>query len=73
MISSCVSGRLVAVAIRLYQGYIARCVGDGILAYFGYPIAHEGEADRAVRAGLAVVEAVTGLGSTIGKEKRVSI
>jgi class 3 adenylate cyclase/tetratricopeptide (TPR) repeat protein len=62
-----------SVAIRLYQGYIARCVGDGILAYFGYPIAHEGEADRAVRAGLAVVEAVIGLSSTVGKEKGVDL
>src|SRR5262249_12531819 len=60
-------------AIRLYQGYIARCVGDGILAYFGYPIAHEGEADRAVRAGLAVVEAVAGLGAIAVREKAVDL
>src|SRR5215831_5769489 len=57
-----------SVAVRLYQGYVARCVGDGILAYFGYPIAHEDEADRAVRAGLAVAEAVAGLSSTVGRE-----
>jgi class 3 adenylate cyclase len=62
-----------SVAIQLYQGYIARCVGDGILAYFGYPVAHEDEADRAVRAGLAVVEAITRLGATAGKDAGVDL
>ncbi|MBR0798117.1 AAA family ATPase [Bradyrhizobium jicamae] len=40
------------------SGFIARYMGDGVLAYFGYPQAHEHEAERAVRAGLALVEAV---------------
>jgi class 3 adenylate cyclase/tetratricopeptide (TPR) repeat protein len=39
-------------------GFVARYIGDGALAYFGYPQAHEHDAERAVRAGLAVVEAV---------------
>src|SRR6201997_219218 len=39
-------------------GFVAKYMGDGVLAYFGYPQAHEHDAERAVRAGLAVVEAV---------------
>jgi len=62
-----------SVAIRLYQGHIARCIGDGILAYFGYPIAHEDEADRAVRAGLGVVEAMARLKMSIAREKNVEL
>src|SRR6478609_11325278 len=42
--------------IGRYQGMIARYMGDGVLAYFGYPQAHEDDAERAVRAGLALVE-----------------
>ncbi|MCZ7596756.1 MAG: adenylate/guanylate cyclase domain-containing protein [Gammaproteobacteria bacterium] len=48
-------------AIGHYDGFIARYMGDGMLIYFGYPRAHEDDAARAVRAGLAVVEAVTAL------------
>lgn len=45
-------------AIGSYEGYIARYMGDGLLVYFGYPTAHEDDAERAVRAGLAAVDAV---------------
>jgi class 3 adenylate cyclase len=38
-------------------GFVAKYMGDGILAYFGYPLTHEHDAERAVRAGLAIVEA----------------
>src|SRR6478735_6536791 len=44
------------VVIGRYQGMIARYMGDGVLAYFGYPRAQEDDAERAVRAGLALVE-----------------
>lgn len=47
-----------ANVIRTYDGYIARFLGDGILAYFGYPSAHEDDAERAVRAGLDIIAAV---------------
>lgn len=47
--------------ISAFEGYIARYVGDGLLVYFGYPQAHEDDAERAVRAGLGVVEAVRDL------------
>ncbi len=47
--------------IERFGGYVAKYMGDGILAYFGYPHAHEDDADRAVRAALGVVEAVQSL------------
>jgi class 3 adenylate cyclase/predicted ATPase len=48
----------VANAVGSFEGFVAKYMGDGVLAYFGYPQAHEDDAERAVRAGLAVVEAV---------------
>ena len=48
-------------AIELFGGYVARYMGDGVLAYFGYPQAHEDDAERAVLAGLAIVEAITAI------------
>ena len=45
--------------IDRYEGYVAKFMGDGVYAYFGYPIAHEDDAERAVNAGLGIVEAVT--------------
>jgi class 3 adenylate cyclase len=47
----------VAVITR-FEGHVAKYLGDGVLAYFGYPIAHEDDAARAVRAGLGIVEAI---------------
>jgi len=48
----------VSETIARFDGFIAKYMGDGVLAYFGYPQAHEEDAERAVRAGLALVEAV---------------
>jgi class 3 adenylate cyclase/pimeloyl-ACP methyl ester carboxylesterase len=48
----------VAAAVARFEGYIARFMGDGMLVYFGWPQAHEDGAERAVRAGLEIVEAV---------------
>jgi class 3 adenylate cyclase/predicted ATPase len=50
-----------AAAIARFDGYLAKFMGDGVLAYFGYPRAHEDAAERAVRAGRAIVEAVRAL------------
>jgi len=47
----------VAGAVTREQGYTARFVGDGVLAYFGWPYADEAHAESAVRAGLAIIEA----------------
>jgi class 3 adenylate cyclase/tetratricopeptide (TPR) repeat protein len=50
--------KAVAEEIARLQGHIAKLMGDGVLCYFGWPRAHEDEVERAVRAGLAVVQAV---------------
>jgi class 3 adenylate cyclase len=50
-----------ARVIARFDGYVARFLGDGVLAYFGWPRAHEDDAERAVRAGLAMVENIEGL------------
>ncbi|KIO50123.1 guanylate cyclase [Nitrosospira sp. NpAV] len=47
-------------AIDRFNGYIAKYMGDGMLVYFGYPHAHENDAERAVHAGLAILDAVRG-------------
>ena len=47
--------------ITRFEGHVAKYMGDGVLAYFGWPRAHEDEAERAVRAGLAITEAVARL------------
>jgi predicted ATPase/class 3 adenylate cyclase len=50
--------RATAAAVERFEGHIARYLGDGVLAYFGWPQAHEDDAERAVRAGLELVDAV---------------
>jgi class 3 adenylate cyclase/tetratricopeptide (TPR) repeat protein len=45
-------------AIKRYEGVVARYVGDGVMAYFGYPQAHEEDAGHAVRAGLAIIDGI---------------
>jgi class 3 adenylate cyclase/tetratricopeptide (TPR) repeat protein len=65
----------VAGEITRFDGHIAQYLGDGVLAYFGWPSAHEDDAERAVRAGLAVTAAVSRLTTTSGKrlEARIGI
>jgi class 3 adenylate cyclase/predicted ATPase len=55
-------------AIGEHNGFIARYTGDGILAYFGYPEAHEDDARRAVAAGLALIEAVSALSEEFDRD-----
>lgn len=50
-----------AVCISRYEGYLFQRLGDGIVAFFGFPLAHEGEAERAIRAGLEIIETLNGL------------
>ena len=57
---------VVATEITKFDGHVAKFMGDGVLAYFGWPRAHEGEAERAVRAGLATTIAVAGLRTPAG-------
>jgi len=50
-----------AVCVNRYEGYVFQRLGDGIVAFFGYPLAHEGEAERAIHAGLAIIDALSKL------------
>jgi len=65
--------RRVASVIERAGGFVAKYMGDGVLAYFGYPRADEHDAERAVRAGLAVVEAVAGLDTAAEARLRVRV
>jgi len=65
--------RCVADTIRRFDGFVAKYMGDGVLVYFGYPQAHEDDAERAVRAGLAVVDAVGRLETAERLQARVGI
>jgi class 3 adenylate cyclase len=58
--------REVAAAVAPFDGHVAKLMGDGALVYFGYPRAHEDDAERAVRAGLTLVERVQALGRERG-------
>jgi class 3 adenylate cyclase/predicted ATPase len=65
--------KCVAETVHRFDGYVARYMGDGVLAYFGYPSAHEDDADRAVRAGLELITAVTAVSSRVSLQTRVGI
>ncbi|MET4091567.1 AAA family ATPase [Bradyrhizobium sp. S3.5.5] len=65
--------RCCAQQIEKFGGFVARYMGDGVLAYFGYPRADEDDAERAVGAGLALVAAVTGLDAGQGVRLRARI
>src|SRR5262249_7625308 len=56
-----------------YDGFLADFRGDGILAYFGYPRAHEDDAERTVRAGLDIIAAVSRLGTRAGEPRSARI
>src|SRR6516162_7106389 len=53
--------KCVAEIVQRFGGFVAKYMGDGVLIYFGYPQAHEDDAERAVRAGLELIAAVTAL------------
>ena len=65
--------KCVADTVRHYDGFVAKYMGDGVLVYFGYPEAHEDDAERAVRAGLELVATVTGLKTRAPLQTRVGI
>jgi class 3 adenylate cyclase len=62
-----------AKVIARFDGYIAQYLGDGLLVYFGYPLAHEDDAQRAVRAGLGMVEALGQLNTRLRQERGVEL
>ena len=65
--------KCVAETVQRFGGFVAKYMGDGVLLYFGYPQAHEDDAERAVRAGLEVVAAVSGLKTHRSLQTRIGI
>src|SRR6516165_3602902 len=65
--------RCVADTVGRFGGFVAKYMGDGVLIYFGYPQAHEDDAERAVRAGLELVATIGGLKSHAALKTRVGI
>lgn len=65
--------RCVAEVVTRSNGFIAKYLGDGVLVYFGYPQAHEDDAERAVRAGLEVIAAVGALKMGASLRTRIGI
>src|SRR4029077_5791616 len=65
---SCVAG-----TVKRFGGFVAKYMGDGVLVYFGYPQAHEDDAERAVRAGLELIQAVAALKTRTSLQTRVGI
>ncbi len=65
--------KCVAETVRHLGGFVAKYLGDGVLVYFGYPQAHEDDAERAVRAGLELVGAVSALKPNAPLQTRVGI
>ena len=64
--------KCVAETVRRFGGFVAKYMGDGVLVYFGYPQAHEDDAERAVRAGLELIAAVGGAQVIASRCKPVS-
>jgi class 3 adenylate cyclase len=65
--------KCVAETVGRFGGFVAKYMGDGVLVYFGYPQAHEDDAERAVRAGLALIAAVNALKAGTQLQTRVGI
>jgi class 3 adenylate cyclase/predicted ATPase len=65
--------KCVAETVRRFGGFVAKYMGDGVLVYFGYPQAHEDDAEQAVRAGLELIAAVGGLKARASLQTRVGI
>jgi class 3 adenylate cyclase/tetratricopeptide (TPR) repeat protein len=65
--------KCVAETVRRCGGFVAKYMGDGVLVYFGYPQAHEDDAEQAVRAGLDLVAAMTSLKTHTALQTRVGI
>src|SRR5262249_21007333 len=65
--------KCVANAVQRFGGFVAKYMGDGVLVYFGYPQAHEDDAERAVRAGLELVATAGALKTRARLQTRVGI
>jgi class 3 adenylate cyclase/predicted ATPase len=65
--------KCVAETVARFDGFVAKYMGDGVLIYFGYPRAHEDDAERAVRAGLALIDAVASLAAPEALQVRIGV
>jgi class 3 adenylate cyclase len=65
--------KCVAETVQRFGGFVAKYMGDGVMVYFGYPQAHEDDAERAVRAGMELVAAVSDLRTHAALQTRVGI
>jgi class 3 adenylate cyclase len=65
--------KCIAETVGRFGGFVAKYMGDGVLVYFGYPQAHEDDTERAVRAGLELVAAVSNLKTHTALQTRVGI
>jgi len=65
--------RCVAETVARFDGFVAKYMGDGAVLYFGYPQAHEDDAERAVRAGLALIDAIDQLQTSERLRVRIGI
>ena len=65
--------KAVAATVQRFGGFVAKYLGDGVLVYFGYPQAHEDDAERAVRAALQLIQAVSSLKFSAPLQTRVGI
>jgi class 3 adenylate cyclase len=61
--------RIAAEAITRFDGHVAKYLGDGVMAYFGWPAAHDNDAERASRAGLGILDAIAKLNEEPGHTK----
>ena len=65
--------KCAAETVRRFDGFVAKYMGDGVLVYFGYPQAHEDDAERAVRAGLDLISGLAGLKTRASLQTRIGI
>ena len=65
--------KCVADTVQRFGGFVAKYMGDGVLVFFGYPQAHEDDAERAVRAGLELIAAVGALKTHAPLQTRIGI
>src|ERR1700680_1412979 len=63
----------VARVVGRYDGYVAQYQGDGVVAYFGWPRAHGDDAERAVRTGLEIIEAIKGINRGLSEGSQIAV
>jgi class 3 adenylate cyclase len=65
--------RMTAAVVTRFGGHVAKFLGDGLMVYFGWPEAHEDNAERAVRCGLAIIDELPALNERLGGEHKVKL